>query len=1036
MPTAVIRSTFNGGEVDPALRYRSDLVRYQNSCLKMRNALVSPFGAAVKRPGTRHRGYYFDRTKVWMVPFQPDDADGLVVVFDAREGDLVHLVVWDGERALVDFETDYPAESIHLLQTVQSYDVLLIAHPDVPLMRLERRPDGWVFRKHMFRGGPWQEYDPEREVPLSIHYDTWSPGAHAVGDCLVQGPLNNNVGFQGIYLKGADWAPTPIRYDESGIDLEPRVVQWRDGDVIRRRYYRLIEFRFNLPGDDDNQIAWTSRSGPGVGQLLRIRGSNFAGAWKVRRVSPSVQFTEGYVAYDAEAHFISAWCDSPYYWKEEEIDPGTLEVLSVTEVGAGMHSDVLNDVPAGTLDGATGTRLWHEFVGPDSPDPTMRTLWRCTTARTASNTAMPSNDTGAWKRVDIYEQTPVFALSDDKGIVSGDDSLLSAGPFRGRDGNSMRFRTEGARSRSAIFGLAGTPQSIWLKDEAGDVTPTDGGVYTNTDVTRTFRAFGAVVLRTEGGTWRGEIVLEASTDEGETWEAVRTIVSNGDRNTEVEFVTDQSDTLVRARMRSMEGVGDGSFEAKNQCRFTIEFQGQDSVYDVADVQGSGHLAQLNPGQFLQGPFPANVRNYSFGAFSDLDGYPAAVAIHEERLIVAGTRARPGTIYGSAVNDWEEFAPATLETSPITLTLATTSLSQVRWLMSRQELVVGLASGEWTIGSRSMDRILSGETLRARNQTNYGSDPVPPLNGEGVTLFVTRGGQRVRAMQYAFQSDGYESIDLSVFASHLTEVGVRSMAMTKVPWLMFWIATRDGRLLSLTWIPEQEVLGWAQHDVGGKVLALTANSQQSGASSVWMLVNRGTDESPRTYLEELRIPIGWSDPAVYLDGHVVGAGDPLEATLPPDASGDLVFAAGGRVLSEADVDVDVGAGPDGRDVASLTGDAAEQETELLAGYPYEMTLTPMPLSAHGSLSSITKVSMWLLGSAPVEAEINGGGFEPALLPGAGVPVDGGFDMDPLIDGEAEIPIKSGTQRELVLTIRSRGVLPSTVAALGIRGERSR
>jgi hypothetical protein len=83
------------------------------------------------------------------------------------------------------------------------------------------------------------------------------------------------------------------------------------------------------------------------------------------------------------------------------------------------------------------------------------------------------------------------------------------------------------------------------------------------------------------------------------------------------------------------------------------------------------------------------------------------------------------------------------------------------------------------------------------------------------IFVDRSGKVVRDLSYEFANDGFNSKDLTVLAPHLFEQhGVRSLAYQQSPNSTVWVVRNDGALLSLAYVPEQDVWAWSVHDFFG------------------------------------------------------------------------------------------------------------------------------------------------------------------------------------------------------------------------------
>lgn len=53
MPSNIVITSFNNGEVTPQIDARSDVEKYASSCKVMENMLPLIYGSATRRPGTK-----------------------------------------------------------------------------------------------------------------------------------------------------------------------------------------------------------------------------------------------------------------------------------------------------------------------------------------------------------------------------------------------------------------------------------------------------------------------------------------------------------------------------------------------------------------------------------------------------------------------------------------------------------------------------------------------------------------------------------------------------------------------------------------------------------------------------------------------------------------------------------------------------------------------------------------------------------------------------------------------------------------------
>ena len=155
-----------------------------------------------------------------------------------------------------------------------------------------------------------------------------------------------------------------------------------------------------------------------------------------------------------------------------------------------------------------------------------------------------------------------------------------------------------------------------------------------------------------------------------------------------------------------------------------------------------------------------------------------------------------------------------------------------------------------------DGALSPTTVNINEHSAYGaySETRPERVGNEL-LFVQRGGERMRALTYRYEVDGLVSPEISALSSHIGEehLGINEISYQQEPESLVWCVLGDGKVTSITFNRDQEVLSWAQHDFGGAVKSICSLPTQLGSDSAFMLIQRAGG----VYLEEITF-------AAYLD----------------------------------------------------------------------------------------------------------------------------------------------------------------------------
>ena len=232
-----------------------------------------------------------------------------------------------------------------------------------------------------------------------------------------------------------------------------------------------------------------------------------------------------------------------------------------------------------------------------------------------------------------------------------------------------------------------------------------------------------------------------------------------------------------------------------------------------------------------------------------DGYPRAVALHQQRLIFAGSPGYPRTLWGSRIGEYYNFTIGTDDDDGYEFELASSdSVDQIAHIYSMRRLIIQTFGGEF-IGGGGNSNAITPTNIQIDPQTAYGSNQVKPVRVGSELLFVQRSGRRIRALSYNFDSDAYVADDLARLAEHITESGIVDMAYQQEPYTIVWAVRADGTLLSLTYDRGQQVIGWSRKVTDGFVESV-ACIPAGDHDQVWVSVRRTLNGTQKRYVERL------------------------------------------------------------------------------------------------------------------------------------------------------------------------------------------
>jgi hypothetical protein len=501
---------------------------------------------------------------------------------------------------------------------------------------------------------------------------------------------------------------------------------------------------------------------------------------------------------------------------------------------------------------------------------------------------------------------------------------------------------------------AGHVGSVWRIGHLRESAFVEFGIQSNF-TTISMRILGDWEFHTYG-LWSADIRVEKQKNASGAWESVRQWSGRGDRNIDGSGTaeTDEDYRIVCENYVSGTG-GRAVLEAVDAM-----------VYGVVKITGFTDSQHVTAEVLIGLERSGSTVYWQEAAFSDYRGHPRTVETHEERLMFGGTAHQPQTVYASVSGDYENFLRGTSDESGLVFTLAGKETNSIQWMVSQKELLIGTAAGEWAIDTGGSDKPLTPTTIKARQQSEYGSEYLPALIVDGVILFVQRKGRKVRELVYSYEQEKFIAADLTLLSEHVTAGGIVQMAYQQNPIPTLWCVTGDGALIALTYARDQQITGWHRHPIDGIVqsVATIYGADPTRDDEVWLIVTRTVGGVAVNYVERFH-PEQWTDKE---DGFFVDCGATYEGDLADDISG-LEYLEGRAVVALAD----------GRVVTGLTvTDGAIHlpfgATKVHVGLAYESRVSPMRLDSDtqigvymGRTRRVTELALRLRNSLGISYE---------------------------------------------------------------------
>lgn len=382
---------------------------------------------------------------------------------------------------------------------------------------------------------------------------------------------------------------------------------------------------------------------------------------------------------------------------------------------------------------------------------------------------------------------------------------------------------------------------------------------------------------------------------------------------------------------------------------------------------------------------------------DSGTYPGVSAYFQQRRFYANSLNDPDTVWASQTGRYKNFDTSipTIATDAITASPWTEQVNGIQWLIPMPGGLIAMTGNRaWQIvgeGSYQLNaQPVTPSTTQAQPQAFNGcSATIQPIVIDYDVIYVEAiGNTTVRDLSWNFWVNIYTGSDLTILSSHLFLYRqIVQWTWARLPYKVLWACCNDGTMLSMTYLKEQEVYGWARHDTLGLVVSVTSVTEPP-VNAVYVAVQRFPPYAPNgIYTIERMDNRIWQSVE---DAYAVDSGvsNPMVSPAVPlfasSATGAVTLKAGGAVFSADNVGdiIRMGGG-----IAEIT--AYVSGIQVTGQWVLGASLGPtgLPFAASGAWTIATPVTSL---NAPHLAGMTVVG----LADGVPIPLEGG---DPLVVG---------------------------------------
>ncbi len=238
-------------------------------------------------------------------------------------------------------------------------------------------------------------------------------------------------------------------------------------------------------------------------------------------------------------------------------------------------------------------------------------------------------------------------------------------------------------------------------------------------------------------------------------------------------------------------------------------------------------------------------------FSGANNYPGAVSYFEQRRCFGGTVNKPQNIWmtKSGTESNLAYSLPTRDDDAINFRVSAREANTIRHMVPLNNLVLLTSSSEWRITSVNSDAV-TPTTISVRPQSYIGANNVQPAIINNTLIYAAARGGHVRELAYSWQASGYVTGDLCLRSPHLFDnFDIVDLAYGKAPYPVVWCISSSGKLLGLTYVPEQQVGSWHQHDTDGTFESCCIVAEGS-EDVLYVVVKRTINGASKRYVERL------------------------------------------------------------------------------------------------------------------------------------------------------------------------------------------
>ena len=439
---------------------------------------------------------------------------------------------------------------------------------------------------------------------------------------------------------------------------------------------------------------------------------------------------------------------------------------------------------------------------------------------------------------------------------------------------------------------------------------------------------------------------------------------------------------------------------------------------------------------------ANTIEWNAGVFNTTNGYPRDVSIYQQRLVFAGIKKYPATVWFSKTGDFFNFASSELlgsstgnidptgaiilgeqilDDNALTFTIDSDTVDKIQWMSEGTKLAVGTTGGVFTMYGSENDLTLTPFNFTIRKESAYPAGSADAMQIGQRMLYVQQNERKIREMATeGEEQQEYGAMNLTLRSEDITYSGVKELTYQEQPFSVVWGRLGNGKLIALTHENSLNMYAWSTHTIGGTHTDATHGNHakvesivsipQDNRTQTWMIVKRTIGGSTVRHIEYME-RFHDAQEIEQEDAHFVDCGlKTYNVTAFTSASGyDHLEGQSLLVLGD-------GAIQPNSTISSGSITLGVSTNTLVAGLPYTSELITLPMTMGDGGGSFVignkrmiKINMKMLNGLGLKFAMEGQDYEEIIFRNPSEDLYG--NMVPLFSGNKEMaPIARSFESE--------------------------